>query len=150
MPKKYYYLGLASYRDKFCGKYLILADIASDLGNSRISLAPQGRHITPGSPGGTLDGCSLMKNIILKKKRRSIYVSTNFFRRKEKSKIDFLDFSKIWAKKNENSKFSILGRNFRNFDFFEKNLEKMCFFEKVFSTFLKKFSIFFDDFFFRI
>ena len=117
---------------------------ASNLGNSRISLAPQGHHITPGSPGGILDGCSLMKNGILKKKLIEFFFDKKNF--VEKKKIHFFDFSKIWAKKIENPKFSIFGRNFRNFNFFEK----ICFFEKVFSTFLKKFSIFFDEFFFRI
>ena len=106
---------------------------------SRISLAPQGRHITPGSPGGILDGCSLMKNVILKKKVDRIFFR-HFFCRKEKSKFYFLVFfSKIGAKKIENPKFSIFSRNFENFDFFEKISKKMCFFEKVFSTFLKKF-----------
>ena len=48
----------------------------------------------------------------------------------------------------ENTSFWLISLEiFEISTFSKKNLEKMCFFEKVFSTFLKKCSIFFDDFF---
>ena len=91
-----------------------------------------------------------MKNVILKKKVDRNFFSTIFFRRKSKSKFHFLGFFKFLAKKKSkirNFRFSV--EIFEISTFSKKNLEKCVFFENVFSTFLKKFSIFFDDFFFQ-
>ena len=101
-----------------------------------------------GEPGRHPGWLQLDEKCYSEKKSRSKKNSAIFFV-ENKKKFDFLGFFKNRGeKKIENPKFSIFGRNFRNFDFFEKNLEKKWVFsKKFFPTFLKKFSIFFDVFF---
>ena len=47
-------------------------------GSEAVPLAPQGRYITPGSPGGILDECGLT-NMMFRKKKSSKQISIEIF-----------------------------------------------------------------------